>query len=295
MGWLTGRDSDEPASGKSKAQLDREINEALEEGPSPVLTPGSARPLAPFPGPRKGGGKTPARTSSKLAPRAKAMSEADFMASLRPPLSRRGKDAVSTAEVAKRVREECAEAIKVGVLPPGTKVSVTSEHKTLDVKISAWEGQVFAEDWAAHLMDPKGTPFHEEGRFDTQRSRRLTGSLNRAVDLLEKLGERHNYDRSDSQSDYFDYGYLLTVNARPVERAAEAGIKAESDPKFKELIAQAYIAARQVGPAATKAYVGGDVNNSNEWDLTRLIKLAVKTKGREAVYDKQRGWIPKGV
>jgi hypothetical protein len=287
MAWLTGRESKPTGRKKSAATLDREIGEYLSGSSS---TPPTATRPPRAPRAAKAPKSTPAKT-----PRA-TMTSAEFMSSLPPARSRRGNDWVNDVELAKIIRNECAAAVTAGALPAGTKVSVRIlHHKSLSVEIVGWEGAVFSNAYTEHLMDPKGTPWNSEA-WSRESDPRLTEPLNRAVKLIEKIADRHNYNNSDYMTDYFDVGYYLSVDARPVEHAAETGIKRESDKTFRELAARAEVAARAVGPDATKSICGrGGVDSADTWALERLIKIADRAKGRPVEYDKRRrGWFPVG-
>ena len=282
MAWLTGRESKPSGRKKSAATLDREINAYLSDTPLPAKARRAAKPR-----------KTTARAPS--APRA-TMTSAEFMSSLSPARSRRGANSVNDVELAKIIRNECAAATAAGALPAGTKVSVRIlHHSSLSVQIVAWEGAVFSNAYTEHLMDPKGTPWSNDA-WSREADPRLTEPLNRALKLVEKITERHNYDESDSQRDHFDVGYYTSIDARPVEHAAETGIKRESDKGFKDLTARAEVAARALGPDATKSICGrGGVDSADQWALEHLIKIAARAAGRPVEYDKRRrGWFPVG-
>jgi hypothetical protein len=291
ISYLFGRSEAPPPSGKTRAQLDAEIEEAL-EGPKATKAPKARAPSKPrakkaaAPARRNGnGGQTPAQ----------------FIAALPPALSLRGPGSVRRAEIYKTIRAQLAAAIAAGALPGVTKISVTSDHNSLHVDVSAWTGQVFTNAYLEHLMDPKGTPWEREqqekyrGDYEHRTwDPRLVEPLNRALQTIEKIANRHNYNNSDLMTDYFDVGYYLHVGARPVIDAAEHGIKTESDQAYQKLLADATIAARAVGPAATKAICGSkDLRGADQWCLDRLIKLAESAAGRPVEYSKSgRGWYP---
>lgn len=210
---------------------------------------------------------------------------------------------MSTSVIAKTIKDEVAQAVSAGALPHGTKVGASTDHNSINVKVTAWEGAVFSDKFTEYLMDPKGTKWDrdeqesyrrsgnfEESRFDP----RLTSSLNRALQTIEKLADRHNYNNSDTQSDYWDVGYFLHVDARPVEDLAETAIKLESNKEFGKLLEQGLIAAKAVGPKATAAICGhADLRMADTYCIERLIKLAERAKGRPVEYDKRRrGWYP---
>lgn len=281
MAWLADNGS---SARKTPAQLDAEIARALEK---PRASARATKPAARSGG--NGGNMTPAK----------------FLASLPPAHTRRGPSSVGTGVIAKTIKAEVAQAAAAGALPHGTKVSASTDHNSINVRVTAWEGAVFSDKYIEHLMDPTGTAWdrdeqesyrrggnYEESGFDP----RLTSSLNRALQTIEKIANRHNYNNSDIQSDYFDVGYYLNVSARPVEDLAANAIKLESNKEFGKLIEQGRIAAKAVGAAATAAICGHtDLRMADAYCIERLIKLADRAKGRPVAYDKRRrGWYPAG-
>ena len=298
LSWLTGR-GDPEAPRRTPAQLDAEI--AAELGRGPVLTPGNARPLPPFPAGRAGAGAARATRPRVTKPAASSRGRktaAQFLVALPAPLSRRGKDSVSTSVIAKQIKADCAAAVDAGVLPDGTKVSASTDHNSIRVDITAWHGAVFSEDYEAHLLDPKVYPWNPEHNYRAHdRARnddpRLSRPLNDALEFIERLANRHNYDNSDRVTDYFDVGYYLTVSADPVIRITETAIKAGSDKQFQALLSKAHDAARVLGPAATKSICGSkDLAHADEYCITKLLKLAERAAGRPVIHDPRRGWIP---
>ena len=283
MGWLTGK--------KTPAQLDAEIAAELDESRGPVLTRGSTTPLPPFPGPR-----TPRQTRAAVAKAPKArgtMTSAEFLKSLPPPLHRRGAGSSSVPEVAKTIRREVEAAVAAGALPLGTKVSVTSDHNSIRVEVTRWEGEVFSKAYTEHLMDPK-TSWDPEYRTEGGRARdaRLSKPLQDALAFIERLADRHNYHNSDTMTDFFDEGYYLSVGAGPVENIAQTAIKTESSKEFRALMDQARDAAAALGPAATKSICGDkDLMHADEYCIKKLLKLAERAAGRPVVHDPRRGWI----
>ncbi len=222
-----------------------------------------------------------------IAPGEPAGDLAAFLASLPPALALR--ETASFADVAPRVRADLALAIKNGVIPT-LKVSVRSPHHgSLKVEITEWSGAVFSDRYTEALMD------HANGTAPDRGLRRshLAPALLDALDRIERIAQRHNYDNSRIEVDHFDVGYYLTVTASAVEALAAQAIRAEMDPAFVALQGRAKEAAAKVGPACTKATLGrGGLDAANEWALNRLIKLAARSNGRPLVYDKQRrGWV----
>lgn len=205
-------------------------------------------------------------------------------------------------KLTKIMRDECALAVTTGLLPPGTKVSVRKNHyRSFTVEIVAWSGALFVDAYAAHLLDPKGTAWDSES---IERPRDARGwkygraeyvpALNDAMRIVERIVERHNYNNSDYQTDYFDVGYYMTVSANRVHASASAGLALESDPAYRALVQDATTAARTLGAACVRAVCGrGGITGCSQWALESLIKIAKRANGRPVVYDKRnRAWIP---
>jgi len=297
MSWLTGK-SAPGTERKSGAQLDAEIAEAVGRART-ARKPSAISSLASLPetsvakrAPR------PRQTSTARSSGGKAMTPAQFFASLPPALSRRGPHAVNTQVIARRIRADLAAAIDAGVLPAGTKFSIRTEHNHIYVDITEWrQGAVFVDKYVEHLMDPsiKWDPDYRSRDYEERRhDARLVPALNKALAIIDKIVNLHNYDNSDSMRDHFDVGYYSTVSAEPVIRAAETGIQSESSPKFAALLARGQEASKALGPAATKSICGSsNLTSASEWCLERLIKVAARAGGRPVAYDKKRGgWFP---
>lgn len=226
-------------------------------------------------------------------------SVAAFIDTLGPALARRGSEYANDVTLTKTMRTELAAAVKAGVFPKGTKFSVRiNHHASITVQINTWEGKVFCDDYAAHVLDPKGTEWNPESYRHMATARRayfqaeLTEELNAAVAAMCTIVDRHNYDNSDSMTDYFDVGYYLTCDARPVQSAAMQGLKLESNPEFAALAERAKAAAIIVGAKYTKATLPrGGWANAGEWCLEQIVKAADKY-GCELAYDKRSGWRP---
>lgn len=129
--------------------------------------------------------------------------------------------------LAKQIRTDIAAAVKAGVFPKGTKVSVRQNAGrywtpcgSLTVSISAWPGAVYSDAYAASVMDGR--------RGFVASSQRYTQAFADALDLIEKIADRHNFDKSDIQRDHFDVGYYLNVHGGKAETAAIDGLEEEA-------------------------------------------------------------------
>ena len=232
-----------------------------------------------------------------------SMSVSEFLASLPAPLSRRGADYANDVVLAKRIRAELAQAVKVGAIQAGTEFSVRiNHHASLTVEIVRWQGAVFHPTFEGLLMsEMAGTG--STASFDPPRCERpvgrgtwhaeLSDALNDALHAADVIANRHNYDNSDLQTDHFDVGYYLTVNASHVRRVAQHGIALDFDPAFKALYYKAADAARTLPKNVIKAECGkAGIEFMSKWVCERIIKLAERANGRPLVYDKsRRRWV----
>lgn len=228
---------------------------------------------------------------------------AAFRASLPPPMDCHG--GYDDTKLTKLIRDEIALAIKTGLLPTGTKVSVRKNHyRSITVDIVEWTGAVFCDAYTAHLLDEKGTPW-DPGHWDyrdalvetngwTYGRKEYVRALNEAWFAIERIADRHNYNNSDLQTDYFDVGYYLNVSPNTVHGNARTGIATESDPVYRALLVDAMIAAKTLGAACVKAVCGRrGINGCGKWELEHLLKVAKRANGRPVAYDKRRrGWFP---
>ena len=241
----------------------------------------------------------------------------DYLSGLPPPFDTRG--GYDGAALSKVIRADLAGAVDAGVLPAGTKFSVRLwHHHSFIVEIVAWDGAVFTPHYTEWRMERETNPASKDrhgnirdhyqapdqadnsnlvwrgergwvGVYDV----RCTDALNGAVATANRIANRHNWDESDSQADYFRYGYSLNVHARSVEYAAEQGIAMESDPAMQDLARRAALAANALGAACVKSYCGRrGLAGADADTMRRLIALADKANGRPVMYDKRRrGWI----
>lgn len=213
----------------------------------------------------------------------------EFLESLGIPLSRHYTPGPYADDVtlAKRMRAELAQAVKVGLLPVDTRHSVRiNHHASLTVEIIAWSGPVFTPEHTEELMDPT-VKREARPRWAYRGDDRLVDALNEAARITNDIASRHNYDRSDSMTDHFDVGYYLTVHARTVVAAAEAGIRLESEPGFADLMGEARAAAKALGPKVVRSICGRKIDSCGRYALERLVKIAKAAAGRPLVYDKR--------
>jgi DNA repair protein RadC len=128
---------------------------------------------------------------------------------------------LDTAEIAKRVRSEIAEALKAGELPKGLKASVRTSRfaggSAIDITVTACPFPVRNPERVEH----DALPWAEQCRrrvppLHNERARAL-------VAKLESMLRAYNHDGSDIQSDYFDVKFYQNVRfARDVEEAPAA-------------------------------------------------------------------------
>lgn len=215
----------------------------------------------------------------------------EFLSTLPEPLKLRGTNPdgtyTSVSQAREQIRKDLSAAIKAGVLGGTEKVSVRGDHNSVTVEIVAWSGRIFCDEYQAHLMDPtsKWDPdaAWAERRSRGDISRRFGGEkvgdeLAAALAVIEKIANRHNYDNSRIEVDYFDVGYYLHVSARTVEANAEAAIRMEGNPALAALLRKAKIAGDAVGKACCKSILGrAGIDGSSEWGLSSLIRLAIRT------------------
>lgn len=202
--------------------------------------------------------------------------------------------------LAKTIRQELALAVTRGVLPEGTEVSVRQNKGghtcSLTAEIVRWGGAVYCPAYEESLM---GGAVWDEAKHrcwvagrNTFVDGRLVPALSEALWAIERIASRHNYDRSDTMTDYFDVGYYLHVEASTVERAAQRGIRLQFDQKFMALCADAHRAAESLGAKVVRSVCGKHgLETASEHSMARLVRMAERAKGRPVVYDKRKGWV----
>lgn len=118
-------------------------------------------------------------------------------------------------DIAKRVRADIKQAIKVGRLPKGTKTSVKIDRfsmgQALDITIKAIPVEIYNPNYAKAT---KGfTDYHcEEASNVRQSEGQYSQDLQSAIKALECIGHAYNRDNSDSMSDYSDVRFYLRVD-----------------------------------------------------------------------------------
>lgn len=221
----------------------------------------------------------------------------EFGASLPAPLTLLGERATTVALVAKRVRAELAIAVERGIFPDAIRFSVRlPSHGSITVEIVAWPGAVFTPEYSEYIMDPTVGDPRVRGDNRMQSDSHLAPELKTAITHATAIADRHNYNHSDIASDYFNYGYSLTVSAGHVESIVHRTLRAESDPRFAALQAKAADAALALGDKAVRSICGRvGLEGASEWTMQRLARIADRAAGRPVEYDKKRrGWFPVG-
>lgn len=228
-----------------------------------------------------------------------AKSFQEFASGLAAPLSLLGAKPSSLPIIARRVRTDLALAVEHGVFPAGTRFSVRMpSHGSLTVGIVEWRGAVFTREYTEYIMDPTvadptvayGTP----GCPRLEANSRLDPELRASLRNVESIANRHNFNHSDTRSDYFNYGYSLTVQADVVEAISHASLRTESDPQLAALREQAADAARALGDKVVRSICGrAGLAGASEWAIERLMRVARRAGGKPVAYDKRRnGWFP---
>lgn len=229
-----------------------------------------------------------------------------------PKLSREGAEAVAPGEIVKRIRVELKAAQAAGVIPAFCKFSVRKpDYKSIDVELTYWEGQVFSDEYQEHVMAQMrknagltveaGVERFTDADFEPGIRGHHIALPKLAIELrgvriaIERIADRHNYNRSDLQTDYHDVGYWLDCSIRTVEYRAERGLRLECDPKFAKLAEDTHRAIESLHPDTRAKIVESvffhGVESATEWDMARMIKIADRAKGRPMAYCKrQRGW-----
>jgi hypothetical protein len=225
------------------------------------------------------------------------MTASEFLASLPPALSLRGEGSSSRDSVVARIRDEVAMAV-LSVLPDGARAAVRCDRSgwTPHVKVDlvAWAGQPLCAEYVSAVMDeslPNGVPVPCRGCWTARN--RLADEVNDALALLGSVADRHNFDKSDSMTDYFHVGYYLTVSANTLIATATSGIAEEVNPALAALRVRAREAAKRLPKGAVRSICGRPgVEGAGEYTLNRLVALDEAAAGRPVFYDRRRArWV----
>lgn len=221
------------------------------------------------------------------------MSIEAFLSSLPPALSMRGGSGVTTRQLAARIREELALAVAAGVLPPGTRFGVRSRSSgftgAVDVEITAWEGTCFSDEYMTACLD--AYTGGREPRWDRRECERFSDAFLAARRAVERIAGRHNFDESDSMTDYYHVGYYLHVEARAVESAWLEGMRCEVQPAYADLVHRARAAAAALPKALVRYLVGSrGMDGIGEHTARELLKWGERAQRGPIVHTPGLGW-----
>lgn len=201
----------------------------------------------------------------------------------------------SDTMIAQTIRAELAQAVTCGVFAADTEFSTRVVHRSaINVDIVRWPGAVFTPQFTEYIMDPTMPDPTLDGPPRLVANSRLAPELAHAIADATAIANRHNYNRSDISTGYFDYGYSLNVSADPVEAISRTQIAAEANPEFAALRQRAIEAAAVLGPKVVRSLCGrAGLAGAGDWTLKRLLAVAKRADGRPVEYDKRRrGWFP---
>lgn len=153
---------------------------------------------------------------------------ADVLAAIPAALDVRAAEVTGNV-LARQIRADLATAVKMGLFPKGTKFSVkqnagryySSSVGSLTVSIAAFPGAVHSERYVTETLD--GT----SDRCFASRER-YSESFRAALDNAERIANRHNFNNSRIEEDYFHVGYFLSVHGGKAEAAACDGLREEA-------------------------------------------------------------------
>jgi ribosomal protein L9 len=108
-------------------------------------------------------------------------------------------------EIAVRMRQDVKDAIARGALPKGLKVSIRSDHNSIDLRVVALpEGfRVMSDKAASWAKQFPARRWDYPGDAIDQQS----PELRVLMDALRQIHGAYNRDNSDSMVDYFDVNY----------------------------------------------------------------------------------------
>lgn len=237
----------------------------------------------------------PRRAILQIMQTTTAPSATEFMAALPAALALRGRDSSSTSDVRFAIRRDLKTAQAAGLLPKGAGFSVRGDYSSITVEIVAWTGvgPVLSAAYAeAVLADALGDPVRLR-EFPEARSARVSDSLISALSLIERIANRHNYDNSRSEEDYFDVGYYLHVEAERLISLAVYGTRDAANPAAAARRSTAKVAAARLGKAVTRSVCGStSLDAIGEYAMERLLRLDAMADGRPLRYSKTSGrWV----
>jgi hypothetical protein len=216
----------------------------------------------------------------------------EFISSLPAALTCTGAQRSSGAEIATRIRKELAAAVTAGVFPVGTTFSVRSGYSThtmsIDVDFTAWPGEVFSRDYQAELGDAYTE--RRGSRWDGMAVDRYSSEILAASVAAKRIADRHNFDRSDSRTDYSHVGYYLHVETNPVEDAAKTALRTALDPAFADMRARAIAASATLPANLVKSIARDGIDRADENELSKILRWADRAKDGTIVHSKRHGW-----
>ena len=114
---------------------------------------------------------------------------------------------LDVAEIAKRVRVDIKDAVKVGALPKG-KYSVTIARYSMGQSIDVcWRWDDSVKELLLNgrrLYYEALMPHHSSHHYPAEAQERFSTNGRACTGALERILSAYNYDHSDSQSDYSD-------------------------------------------------------------------------------------------
>ena len=135
-------------------------------------------------------------------------------------------------EIAKLVRADIKQAIKVGRLPKGTKTSVKIDRfsmgQALDITIKAIPCTIYNPNYVKATAN--FTDYHcDEASEIRQNEGQFSRDLQSAMKALESIGHAYNRSNNDSMSDYSDNRFYLHVK---VDYDLKEAAKEAESPAF---------------------------------------------------------------
>jgi hypothetical protein len=115
----------------------------------------------------------------------------------------------SPSEIAALVREKIREAQRAGYFPPRMVVAVTSAHKEISVVVEDLDVVVVSEEKVRGIArtNTVGLEYSDSG-WRLPLPARAMGDVGRTIlSNLDVIVGQYRYDRSDIQSDYFNYNF----------------------------------------------------------------------------------------